>query len=128
MALARLPNSYRGSRSTTAGYSGGRDGDARAAHFMLREVQRDGYSWGVMAVLPFSRPTDPPPATTPPRIVRRARTHCEACGQPTVRHACPPAIGAVRLICLTCEHQWHMPERRAVPRFVVPGPVTLSVP
>ena len=48
--------------------------------------------------------------------VRRAKTHCESCGAPTVRRMCPPAAGQVHLVCLTCEHQWCMADRRAALR------------
>jgi hypothetical protein len=76
-----------------------------------------------MRVLPFVRREEPASIRPPTTETRRFKTRCEACGEPTVRHACPPAAGAVQLICLTCEHRWVMPERRATPRPVDAPPI-----
>ncbi|HEX2309581.1 MAG TPA: hypothetical protein VHH91_02595 [Vicinamibacterales bacterium] len=65
-----------------------------------------------MRLLWFPTLRKEPPAE-PARDVRRLKTHCETCGAPTVRGMCPPAAGQVHLVCLTCEHQWCMPDRRA---------------
>jgi predicted RNA-binding Zn-ribbon protein involved in translation (DUF1610 family) len=56
------------------------------------------------------------PQTLP---VPRAKTPCEACGAATViPFAAVTAVGAVRLFCMSCAHQWSMPDRRALPRGV----------
>lgn len=44
--------------------------------------------------------------------IRHTKTHCEACAAPAVRRMRPPADGQVHLVCLTCDHEWCMADRR----------------
>jgi hypothetical protein len=69
----------------------------------------------MVRVLPFVARTPPKPEVVLEHGRRRA-THCEACGAPTTRLASPPANGLVRFVCLTCERQWSMADRRQSPR------------
>jgi hypothetical protein len=66
-----------------------------------------------MAVLPFPQRTDPGPSELSCRTSHRLKTHCEACGEPTVRAWTLTPPGFVGLRCRACDHEWRMPERRA---------------
>jgi len=60
-----------------------------------------------MKVLAFPTPN----AVRRVRLVPRPRTHCEACGAPTVRPV-GAEPGTVRLCCDSCAHVWSAVDRR----------------
>jgi hypothetical protein len=72
-----------------------------------------GYSSASMPVLPFPQRTDLGPSESSGGKPHRLKTHCEACGEPTVRAWTLKPQGFVGLRCGACDHEWHMPERRA---------------
>jgi hypothetical protein len=75
------------------------------------------YILDTMRLLPFLRPRNQAPSSDAVSDKRRhLKTHCEACGAPTVIRDGVPVGAWVPLFCCTCGHRWPMADRRVSPR------------